>query len=139
MLRLHKMPEQVTIQLPRGAQLLCYPPTTALVYTARARADQLIVDLQTAGEAVTKAGARIDGLPDLDTAEGLAGNRQTLFVLSIAELAAFDWSGIGDDDGKELAFDPALLALLFVDAAVADSFQSQYLQPIYQGVAEGNA
>jgi hypothetical protein len=138
MLRLGANTEEVTVALPGGAALTCVPATTAIVYAARSRADLLLADLVSAGEAVSKAGGRIEGGPDLDSPDGVAGARQSLFVLSIAELAAIAWSGIGDADGNELEFQPELLAMLLVQPAVADAFQSQYLRPIYEAVAEGN-
>ena len=138
MLRLHKPAEQVTIPLPGGATLTCIPATTPLVYAARARADALLADLVSAGEAVSKAGGRIEGGPDLDSPDGLAGTRHALFVLSVAEIAAIDWSGVGDAAGTELAFEAALLAELMIQPAVADAFQAQYLRPIHEAIAEGN-
>lgn len=138
MLRLTPLPETVVVALPAGASLSCVPATTALVYAARARADLLLADLVSAGEAVSKAGGRIEGGPDLDSPDGVSGARQSLFVLSVAEIAAKDWSGIGDDQGEPLDFDPALLAQLFVQPAVADAFYAKYLTPIYEALAEGN-
>ncbi len=138
MLLLKVPPDRVDVPLPAGAALACRPPTTPLIYAARARADLLLADLVSAGEAVSKAGGRIAGGPDLDSPDGLSGARQSLFILSVAELVATDWSGIGDEDGEELAFDPALLAQLLIQPAVADAFQSRYLQPIYEAIAEGN-
>jgi hypothetical protein len=138
MLKLYKPSAPRWVQLPAGAALLCSPVSTPLAYAARARADALLVELQSAGEAVTKAGGHIVDVPDLSTPEGLAGTRQSLFVVSLAELAATDWRGVGDDDGTPLKFDAGHMAGLMAHPGVADTFQADYLSPVYSVISEGN-
>ena len=126
------------VDLGRGAALLCAPPTTIVTYAARARAAALIVSLKEAGTAVTKAGGQIEGLPDLadeDLGEGLYN---ALFMVSMAEIAASDWRGINDRDGKPLIFDAGLIASLFQDHETVAHFRSEYFRPIHEVEAEGN-
>ncbi len=138
MLKLYKPKAADWVPLPGGAALLCEPISTPLAYAARARADALLVELQSADEVVTKAGGRIVGTPDLDTPEGLAGTRQSLFVVSLAELAARDWRNVGDDDDVPLKFDTAHMAALMAHPGVAEAFQAQYLNSLAAVLAEGN-
>lgn len=138
MLKLYKPSDPTWVELPAGAALLCMPISTALAYAARARADTLLVELQSAGEVVTKAGGHIVGGPDLSTPDGLAGARQSLFVVSLAEIVATDWRGVGDDDGATLKFDAGHMAMLMAHPSVAEAFQSEYLRPVYAVLSEGN-
>lgn len=138
MLKLYRPTAANWVPLPGGAALLCEPISTALAYAARARADALLVELQSAEEVVTKAGGRIVGGPDLDTPEGLAGTRQSLFVVSLAEMSATDWRNVGDDDGKPIKFDAGHMAMLMAHPGVADAFQANYLSPLASVLAEGN-
>lgn len=138
MLKLYRPTGPTWVPLPAGAALLCAPVSTALAYAARARADALLVELQSAGEVVTKAGGHIVGGPDLTTPDGLAGARQSLFVVSLAEIAATDWRGVGDEDGVTLKFDAGHMAMLMAHPAVAEEFQSEYLKPVYAVISEGN-
>lgn len=138
MLKLRRSREPVWVELVAGAALYCEPPSTPLAYAARARADALLVELQEAEEVVTKAGGRITGTPDLSSPEGLAATRQSLFVVSLAEIAVRDWRGVGDADGAPLKFDAGHMAELMADPLVADAFYGRYLQPVHEVVLEGN-
>jgi hypothetical protein len=132
-------PAEVTVRLPGGAALTCRPGTTPLIYAARSRAETYLADLISAGEVVTKAGGHIEGGPDIATPDGLAGTKESLFVLSLAELAVTGWSGIGTAKGKPLDFHAALLPRLLTIPAVAEAFRQQYLAMAGEAIAEGNA
>lgn len=136
-IRLKRRLESSWIELGSNAALFCEPATTMLVYAARAQAQALFVELSEAGEAVTKAGGRIAGVPDLADPARAKSCQEALFVVSLAELAATDWRGIHDEDGVELTYDAALLPLLLTDHAVVDNFLGRYLRPISQVVTEG--
>lgn len=126
------------IELVGGAAVLALPPTTPLVYAARAEADGLLAELIEAGEVVTKAGGHIAGVGNLDDPRVAAGLRETLFVLALAELAVTDWRGVLDSDGSPLTFHASVLGFLLSDANVADAFMRRYLSPINEVVLEGN-
>lgn len=138
MLKLTRRTEPEWIEVGGGAAVLAMPPTTILVYAARARAEALLADLVSAGEAVTKAGGHITGALDTESDEGKAGITHMLFVVSLAEIAIVDWRGVGDVDGKVLKFDASLVSHLLADSTAADNFQRRYLTPINEVVDEGN-
>ena len=139
MLKLYSPQGNISVRLPGNASLECLPVSTPIAYAARARADSLLAELVSAGEAVTKAGGRLHGVPDLSSEDGLSGARQALFVVSLAELAAVGWTGIGGDDGSELSFAASHMAQLMLHPGVAEAFQSQYLNSLHGLIAEGNA
>lgn len=139
--RLKVAQEPEWVDLCNGARVFAHPPLTPLVYAARAHAQSLLADLQASGEAVTKVGGRITGVPDLLTPEGIEATTQSLFVLSLAELAVIDWSGILDEDKEDdvpLKYAPHLLVHMMADVALADAFLSKYLGPRNAVVSEGN-
>jgi len=139
MLRLSRLPHgPAWVELVGGAAVLALPPSTPLVYAARAHAESLLADLVSSGEAVTRAGGYIAGVPDLASDEQRDGTKESLFVVSLAELAVTDWRGVADADGEPLEFRPAGLVHLLSDAVVADAFRRNYLKPIHEVVLEGN-
>ncbi|MBI4921857.1 MAG: hypothetical protein HY834_08915 [Devosia nanyangense] len=138
-IRLNRPTEPVWVDLGRGAAVLAEAPSTPTVYAARAAAQALFVELVEAGEAVTRAGGRITGLPDLTDPMQAKGQQDALFVVCLAEIVVSDWKGILSAEGTEVEFDPALLVFLFEDHAAADRFMGNYLHPLNQVVAEGNA
>lgn len=127
------------IDIGNGAALFAAPPTAALVFAARGRADMLLLALDAGEEAVTLAGGAVEGLPDLMRPEDRRGLHNALFALSLAEIAVSDWRGIGDDAGNELAFDVRLLAELMRQPQVAETWQARYLQVLNLVSAEKNA
>lgn len=138
MLKLSRRTEPEWIELVGGAAVHALPPSSVLVYMARARAEALLADLVSAGEAVTKAGGFISGGFDTQSEDGKAGLTHMLFVVSLAELAIVDWRGVGDVDGKPLKFDASLVVHLLADSTASDLFQRRYLTPIHEVVDEGN-
>ncbi|KQT50336.1 hypothetical protein ASG47_19730 [Devosia sp. Leaf420] len=92
------------------------------------------------GIAMTKAGASVEGMPDLNDLVAVEATRQSLFLVCLAEMVASDWRGIfgPEADDGEVAFDPAHVASLFTDPEVADSFSRFYLSGHTEVVAEGN-
>lgn len=139
MLRLRQNADPIWVPLTNGARLKCRAATTLLVFAARNRAAADVVALGEAGEIVTKAGGRIVGLPDPDDEAGMEAAHRSLFVVALAEMAALDWEGIGDDDGTPLSFEPQYLALLMQQPGAADAFYSGYLRAINEAQEEGNA
>lgn len=137
-IRLKRQTDPRWVSLYHAAALFCAAPTTALIYSARARAAGLLVDLAETGEVVTKVGARIEGLPDLSDPHALEATRQSLFLVSLAEMVVSDWQNIKDDDGVDIPFDATLLAQLFANPEVADAFSGGYLAETSAVAAEGN-
>lgn len=90
------------IPLP-GIRLLAVPASTPLVFVARARAAALLVQAREAGEAVTRAGGRITGLPDLADETDREGVYDLLMTVTLAELTVSDWSGV-TEGGKPAPF-----------------------------------
>jgi len=135
-LKLKREPEW--IELGNGVALFCSPPTAIVTYTGRAQALALVVALKEGGEAVTKVGGRISGLPDLGDLEKSTALYNSLFTVSVAELAASDWRGVNDQDGAPLAFDEKLLAVLFQDGAISEAFRQNYFRPLNEVESEGN-
>jgi hypothetical protein len=125
------------VEIGSGAALFCLPPTAILVHAARAQATALIVELKSAGEAVTKAGGRIAGVPDLSVEQNVQGLFNSLFSISAAEIAATDWRGIEERRGELLKFHPAHLARLFESADVSDRFRANYFRPLDEVTDEG--
>lgn len=123
-----------------GAKVFAAAPQTSLVYVARASAARLIAELVASGEAVTKVGARIVDMPDLDTDDGLKATTESLFLLSLAELVITDWSGVFSDDKKTVPvpFAPEMLVHLLADPLAADGFMKSYLRPLNEVVDAGN-
>ena len=132
------------LPLIRGVEVLVQPPSTPVVFAARARADAMMVDLAGAGEVVTRAGGHIVGPFDLSTPEALAETKQSLFVVALAEMAISDWRGVlldpGDDEAEAppLPFDAHHLANLMADPAMAETFLGKYYRPLHEVVSEGN-
>jgi hypothetical protein len=125
------------VDIGSGAALFCVPPTAFLVHAARAQATALIVELKSAGEAVTKAGGRIAGVPDLSVEQNAQGLFNALFTVSAAEIAVTDWRGVEGRRGEPLKFEPALLARLFESANVSDRFRANYFRPLDEVTDEG--
>ena len=138
-LTLGKPREGGWLPLHHGAALHMEPATTAMVQLAQARADALLADLKEAGEAVTKAGGHIVDVPDLAEDDVCEGVRRALFIVSLAELGATDWRNVLDADGNPLAFDRTLLAMLFTDPLVSQSFVPRYLAGVFAEIEAGNA
>ncbi len=126
------------LALYNEAALLMKPASTFLVQMAQSRADALLIELQEAGAAVTKAGGEIVNLPDLATDDAQDGFRRALFIVSLAELGAEDWRNILDDDGQPIAFDAGRLVELFADPLVSGNFLSRYLAGVYVEMEAGN-
>lgn len=139
MLKLRQSADPIWVPLTNGARLKCRAATALLVFAARNRAAADVVALGEAGEIVTKAGGRIVGLPDPSDAPGMEAAHRSLFVVALAEMAALDWEGIGDDDGTPLPFEPRYLALLMQQPDAADAFYRGYLHAINEAQEEGNA
>ena len=137
-MRLKRQTAPGWVELHDGAALLCAPATTALVYAARAAATALLVDLIAAGEAVTKVGAHIEGMPDLGAPEQAEATRQSMFLISFAEMSAMDWRNVFDEDGQPIPFDPALLAQLLASPQAADAFTRNYLADRIEVATEAN-
>jgi hypothetical protein len=127
------------VALHSGAALLCGPGTSLQFYAARSRAEALVIDLKAAGSAVTKAGGRIEGVPDLSSVEAVASVVETLLIVSLAELLVCDWRGIFDKaKGAAIPFQPAYLAQLLLDHTVAEKFREHCLTPLHEVSAEKN-
>lgn len=126
------------IELGYGAAVEVLPPSTTIVFAARARASEMGAQLAEAGEVVTKAGARIEGPVDFGSAEALVETSQSLFVVALAEMAVTNWRGIQADDGTGLEFDAGHLAQLLSDPELAETFLRKYYRPVHEVVLEGN-
>lgn len=126
------------LDLHDGARVLALPVTSAIVYVARARADALMTSLRESGEAVTRVGAIVQGLPDLDDAAAEQGLWDLLFVGSVAEIAVSDWQGV-TEHGNPLAFKPDRLWRLIADAQTADLLSAKLLARHRAIGQEGNA
>lgn len=137
-IRLKRATEPAWVSVGRGAKLLAAPPTTMLVYIARAEATRLLAEAASAGEAFSKAGFHVEGRPDFTDPQLARAVYDGLFVLALVEQAVSDWDGVLAEDGAPLPFDPALLGVLLQDHAVADKFLGNYLHPLNAVSAEGN-
>ncbi|HEV7278392.1 MAG TPA: hypothetical protein VGN80_19095 [Devosiaceae bacterium] len=126
------------LELYDGARVLAAPGGAAMVYAARARADALVVTLKEAGEAVTKAGGVVSGLPDLSDPADERGVWDAMFALSLGELAIVDWEGV-TIDRKPVAFKPELVTRLLGDTRAADLFIARQMARHNAAVREGNA
>jgi len=138
-IRLKLAKEPGWVDLGDEAALLCRPPTTILVATARHRATEMIVELREVNEVVTRHGGVIQGLPDLSDEEHEQSAWEAMFIIALSELAAMDWKNILDAGGKPLAFDAAQLGTLLEDDKRAQRFRRNYLDPLRAVEAEGNA
>lgn len=138
MIVLNEAPAPRWVELFNGAALFAAPPTTALVYAARAVAEGWMADLMANGEAVTRAGGHLVGLPDFTDELERKALENSLFVVALAERAVTDWRGIGTADGTAIEFDAAYLPGLLADAAVSDAFLTKYLRPIHEVTKEAN-
>lgn len=134
------------IDLGYGAAVQVLPPSTTIVFAARARANEMAAQLIEAGEVITKAGARIEGPLDFSSPAALAEASQSLFVVALAEMAVIDWRGMlaEVDEGQPeapavpLAFDAGHLAQLLSDPDIAETFLRKYYRPVHEVVREGN-
>lgn len=126
------------MDLVEGAAVLVKPPSTPLVFLARARANLLLDRIVEGVDAFTMVGAEIVGVPDLDSEDQLEMVRQTLFTLCLAELAILDWRGVLDDAGNELPFEVRHVRQLLSYAPAAHAFVGKYLDHSARVSAEGN-
>lgn len=134
------------IELGYGAAVQVLPPSTTIVFAARARASEMAAQLVEAGEVITKAGARIEGPVDLSSPAALAETSQSLFVVALAEMAVVDWRGIlAEVDEAEpeapavpLAFDAGHLVQLLSDPDIAETFLGKFYRPVHEVILEGN-
>lgn len=138
-IRLQRNREPVWVDIGEGASVFCVPPTTVLVYAAREQAAANIAQLKEVGEAASMLGGHLDDMPDISDEIGESATRTAWFVISLAELAVTDWKHILSAEGTPLTFDRSLLAELFSEVNRADLFYRNYLHPLNQVVAEGNA
>jgi hypothetical protein len=100
-----------------------------VVYAARARAEALVVALAESGGAVTKAGGKISGVPDLSDPVERQGVWDAMFALSLAEMQIVDWQGIRDENGNALPFSAASIVHVMADAHAADLYIGQVMAP----------
>lgn len=132
------------LELGNGVAVLVLPPSTPVVFMARARADEMATELASAGEVVSKAGGHIVGPVDFTDPLAATQMRQSLFVVALAELAVIDWRGVLADPGDPempappLAFDAAHMANLMADPEIAETFLGRYYRPLHEVVLEGN-
>lgn len=128
----------VAIPLYDGGVVMSLPVSSPVVYAARARADALIVVLSESGEAVTRAGGHVLGVPDLSDPIERQGVWDAMFALSLAEMQITGWDGIVDEDGKDLPFKAGNIVHLMRDARAADLYVSQAMAPYRKRETEKN-
>lgn len=138
-IRLIQKTERDWVSIGHGARLLAEPANAMVVYAARAQAEEMLADLKASGEAVTRAGGRVEGLPDLTLPAELAAALQSLFVVALAEMVVTDWENVQDEDGSPLAFSTDLLVRLLAHPTAGEAFVTNYLHPLNQVVMAGNA
>lgn len=128
------------VELFSGVAFYCAPATAQTVQIAKVRADAIMVDLAAGGEAVTRVGAHILGMPDLADDDAVEGTRQTLTIISVAEIVVSDWRNVFDDAKvkKPIPFQKALLARLLSDQRVFEAFSTKCLKSVHQVFEEGN-
>ena len=138
MLRLRQETAPGWVPMINGAAVLARPASTLLVYTARAQAKTMLAALVEGEAILSHINVVLTGMPSLETEEEREGVQNTLFALCLAKLAVMDWRGVGDDDGTALAFNAGWLPYLLSQAAAAEAFINNYLNPIHEVEREGN-
>jgi hypothetical protein len=140
MLRIDLPQEPYWLELPRARIRLRVRPLDAAVYfAARNRGIRRAAELARQAEDLTSAGARVQDCPDLKDPDTWAGYVEYLVAQAYGEMGVIDWEGIGDAEGNELAFTPALVPQLLRVHQVAEEFVALYTAPYQRLEAEKNA
>ena len=129
-MRLSSDADPVWVDLVDGAAVLAKPPLTPLIFLAQARADLTFDRIVEGAEALDLVGADVVGAPDLDSDEGRAMLRLTLFTVFLARLAIIDWRGVLDadaDEDVEIQFAPEHVPHLLSNGRAARAFIANYL------------
>lgn len=116
------------------------PLTTAIEQAAQIRAAREAVKLGTEAAAVRDAGGQVVDLPDLSDPAVQLGVGQMLFIQSLAAFGIIEWTGVGDAEGRPAPVTPENIAeFIRRRPAQAARFAAEYLRPLDDVAAEGNA
>ncbi|WP_297105143.1 hypothetical protein [uncultured Devosia sp.] len=125
------------LDLADGVSVFALPVTTPISYAARSRADHMVVQAIEGGEAVSRAGGHVTGLPDLSDEVERNGVWTYFYLIGIAELTVSDWKGV-QERGADIPFDSAKLAAVIADPVVSNAFSQKQLQRHNRIAREGN-
>lgn len=139
MIRLSLPKDPYWLDLPHGVRVLVRPLTTAIYEAARAKGARLAGDVVSEHAEIVMAGGAVEGLPDLEDEDAMAGLSQFLFVQALAVAAIIRWEGVLDEAGNPVEVTAKAVRDLMWFHRVAEGFVSAYTRPHAEAVAEGNA
>lgn len=139
MIKLELRNEPYWLSIMDGLKVRVRPLTTVIYEAAKIRGLRLASAAVAEIENVAAAGGVVGGLPDLTDEDGRAALSQFLFVKALALEGILEWRGVGGPDGQPLPATPEHIGELMHVPKIAEAFISQYTQPLYAVVAEGNA
>lgn len=129
-------------RLPLPVWMIVRPFASPLSEAAKDRAGDEIRELVAARETMLKAGASLDGLPDLDDPHVRGALVRILYARHLAAAAVIEWGGAGVEDpetGLVAEVVPATIEQLMLFPEAARSFIDAYSDTVDRIVAEGNA
>ena len=139
MIRLSLPKDPYWLDLPHGVRVFVRPLTTAIHEAARAKGARLAGDLVSEHAEIVMAGGSVEGLPDLEDRDAMAGLSQFLFVQALAVAAIIRWEGVLDEDGEPADVTDKAVCGLMRFHRMAEGFVLAYTRPHAEAVAEGNA
>ena len=140
MIHLSLPKELYWLDLPLGVRVKVRPASTATAGAARAQAARRVEALRKDIADRKAAGVPLDGLPDLDDPDVVAGYSQLLVAQCYARAAIVEWEGVLEaaSDTPAPATPEKIDDLMRMDV-IAQAFLGRYLDPLNQVAAEGNA
>jgi hypothetical protein len=126
------------LELADGGRLFVHPADGPIYEIARAKSNRWVAEIVESATSIEDFGGVVDGLPDLDDPDVLAGYSQSLFVQALACAAVIKWDGIGDECGRAVDVSEGAVRKLMRMPGVAEDFISKYTKEYADRVSEGN-
>lgn len=139
MIRLGLTTEPRWLDLGVGVRVQVRPLTTAIMESARQKANGEVSGLRAARDKIKAVGGDVVDLPQLDDPAVEAGELLARLVRALAQYSVMSWEGVCDDAGAPLAPTPALIAELMDVPSMSKAFFDQYAETITERVREKNA
>lgn len=139
MIRLNLETEPYWIDLPHGVRVFVRPLTTAIYEAAQAKGARLVAEILREHSEISLAGGTVEGLPDLEDRDAVAGLSQFLFAQALAMSAIIRWEGVLGEEDEPIEVSPDAVASLMKFHRMAEEFVVAYTRTHVEAIAEGNA